>query len=333
MKIAASGNKNYTITESHKEEGLFQPAEEIEFPTKEGKEARIPHIIHQIYTNEHVITKYAAYIKSFTEQNPKWQYRFWTYDTGRDFLQKFHPYLLTTYDAFGNNVKKADMLRYAVIYEFGGIYADLDVQNLRPLDIVTTKFACIIPLEPFEHSVFLYKMDFFATTAVLLCRPKHPFFQQLLTNLRGAAPQGGPVGTTGPLYMTNQLMIYNNLTVSDLKKEQVDTTSNTPYFYKGNRTNDDNDAIYIPNNQYFSDNVDSAYIGSDGSHSKCVRTLGTMSKRACAEFDRRKKLRFNKKFTFTIHYWDHLWGHSHSKIRSMKTVYIGDLVPKCTYYN
>lgn len=327
---------------------LFQPAEELEFPTKEGTSPRIPHIIHQVYTNETLPAAYCKnYISTFIKNNPKWQYRFWTYESGRKFLVRYYPYMLKLFDRVDeNSVIKTDIIKYAVIYEFGGVYSDLDMKNLRPLDRATMKYACIIPTEPFEHPNIMIRKPYLLGTSILLCRPKHPFFKRLLRALQSADPEGRPVKISGSQFMTMQYneFMYQSIT-ADSNKIKQERSSNSPYFYRLEITGDaeDNDAIYVPNSQYFMDNVDPTMLDKDGKIPLCRHIQGLyastellllpeISKRACDEFDSRKEVRKNKKYTFTVHYWHHLWVMDLAWLLTQKTMHIREAVPNCILY-
>ena len=52
------------------------------------------------------------------------------------------------------NVIKSDLLRYVVLYEYGGLYADLDTLDIRPLDRVTQRFSCTLYLDTVSMGAF-----------------------------------------------------------------------------------------------------------------------------------------------------------------------------------
>lgn len=315
---------------------LFQSAEEEEFPTSDESVPRIPHIIHQMYTDEMIPEMYIDHVKSFIKHNPTWEYRFWTDESGRQLLKKHHPYLVKVYDNFGSNVKRSDLLRYAVLYEYGGFYADLDMDNLRPLNITTMKYACIVPVEPFEHSALLNNMDFLMNNAILSCRPKHPFLKLLLSDLQYASPGGYPVGTTGPGYVTRKFYRYNQINQIYGDRNKTDWSSNSPYFYKGEYKEIDDDAVYVPNSQYFMDNLDPVHVTENGKFTKLCKHIEPLSgihKRACCEFHRRKQLRDKKTYTFTVHHWYHLWDRKRSDVNDLKKINISSIVPNVIRYH
>jgi mannosyltransferase OCH1-like enzyme len=279
---------------------------------------------------------YTAHVKSFIYNNPTWTYRFWTDESGRKLLQKQHPHLVGIYDKFGNNVKRSDMLRYAVLYEYGGFYADFDMENFRSLNITTLKYACILPVEPFEHSALLYNKHFIINNAFIGCRPKHPFFKLLLNGLLNAKFNGDPVNTTGPDYVTRKFLEYNNINVSSSEINKTDGSSNSPFFYKGELKEIDNNAVYVPNSQYFMDKIDPMLLETNGKITlacKHINTLTYLKQRACFELSRREKIRKNRLYTFTVHHWYHLWLMKKDKIHSLKSTNIKEIVPYFIKYN
>jgi mannosyltransferase OCH1-like enzyme len=250
-------------------------------------------------------------------------------------LKDRFPYLVDVYDGFENTVRRSDLLRYAVIYEFGGVYSDVDVKNVRPLDIATIRYACILPTETFEHSTLLNDMQMIINTAVLLCRPKHPFFKLLLHNLQVVNGNLHPVHLTGPGFITRVYMKYNNLQIDDLNRPKTDNDTNSPYFYKGTRDVEDGDGLYIPNTQYFMDTIDPWIIDKNDNIEDCVdfKLVHDLLKRGCAEYEHRRELRKRKKYAFTIHYWTHIWAMPESMKRSrLNYINVKYIVPSCILY-
>ena len=70
------------------------------------------------------------------------------------------PEFLDLYDGYNSEIQRADAVRYFLLYEYGGVYADLDFESLQPLDLFLGRkigttdvkvHGCIIGQEPFEH--------------------------------------------------------------------------------------------------------------------------------------------------------------------------------------
>ncbi|XP_060596220.1 uncharacterized protein LOC132750287 [Ruditapes philippinarum] len=329
-------DKVFSRADALKDLPLFQSTEEEEFPSTNRNVPRIPHILHQMYVNEMIPENYINHIKSFIKYNPTWQYRFWTDESGRKFLQKYHPYLITAYDSFGKSVKKSDMLRYAVLYEFGGFYADFDMENFRSLNITTNKYACIFPSEPFEHSALLYNKPFMINNAFMGCRPKHPFLERLLTGLHTASSVGDAVDVTGPRYVTKVFCQYNNITHIDANRNKTDWSSNSPYFYKGDLKEVDANAVYVPNSQYFMDKMDPGLMRPKGEVREfCsnIKPVSYVKERGCAELISRVQVREKRKYTLTVHHWLHLWSEKKKRVKRLKYINITSIVPNIIKYH
>ena len=77
---------------------------------------------------------------------------------------------------------RADILRYAVIHEYGGLYFDLDTVSVKPLDEFTDCHECSLASEPGEH-FFVLSRDFLLTNSALACRSRHKFFARILSHI------------------------------------------------------------------------------------------------------------------------------------------------------
>jgi len=201
-----------------------------------------------------------------------------------------------------------------VLYEFGGIYSDLDIESLRPLDRATLKYSCIIPTEPFEHAIFLYNRQYVINNAFMMCRPGHPFFKQVLENLINVKDltekaANDVMVTTGPLFLTKQFDEYIGHNGSERYK--TDNSSNSPYFYKGDYPETHEDAVYVPNTRYFTDEIDVIQEGLI--RNKCTgkllkaNCLNRLILRGCREIQDRGIRRNNHRFRFVRHAWHHTW--------------------------
>lgn len=321
----------------------FEPNIIDDFPTTNG-EPRIPHIIHQVYKDDHIPTELAPLVKSFFDNNPSWKYYFWTDISSRQLIKQRHAELLTVWDNIEIGIFKGDIMRIVALYEFGGAYFDLDVLNHRSLDRVTRKYSCIIPTEAFEHNVFLYNTEIIMTNAIIFCRAKHPFLKMALNEFRTIRQNPGLeqlLGLTGPGLITRLYLDYNNRTTSDYLQKglpgttttnsSTDRTSNSsPYFFKSSLPVDDNDAIYIPNSKYFSDNLDTALqLRRFVNICKDASTNSVLVQRACAQIDRFGFFRRTDTFAFTTHKYVHLWHRG----PPIHTTAIIDIVPTRIIFN
>lgn len=307
----------------------LQPDVQEDFPTEEGEKPRIPHIIHQTFKDENIPSIYWDNIKTVREHHPTWKYYFWTDASARQLVADRFPNWLSMWDRLRLGIKRADALRYFILYEYGGVYLDLDFEVVRPLDNTTTKYAGIIAPEPFEHAAFLYEKEFILMNCFMSSRPRHPFFKHLMDQLPKTYFDVDLIKATGPLFVTSQYLSFYNISVADSNRTKVDCRSNSPYFYKGKLSETDENAIYIPNTHYFNDIIDVRYNHEERFNAICNNSsVSFLRKRACSDMKRRGVVRTERPYAYTNHKWSHFWLES----RRFDTKSIHNLVENCFIY-
>lgn len=70
--------------------------------------------------------------KTWENLNPGWEYRYVSHNQ-REETFKRHPFLFSIYEKLGP-VYQADLWRYLVTYQHGGVYSDMDSVCIKPLD-------------------------------------------------------------------------------------------------------------------------------------------------------------------------------------------------------
>jgi mannosyltransferase OCH1-like enzyme len=95
----------------------------------------IPKIIHQTWKDSNVPEKWVEYQKKAQSLHPDWEYRLWTDDANDDFIKQYYPDLFPIYSSYPKPVMKADVIRYAIMDQIGGLYLDLDYEMLKPFDL------------------------------------------------------------------------------------------------------------------------------------------------------------------------------------------------------
>lgn len=89
---------------------------------------KFPKIIHQIWLGDKKMPRqFSSYMESWKRFHPKWKYILWT-DTDFPLI---NTNVFNQTDNFGI---KSDVLRYEILYKFGGLYVDLDFECFKPLD-------------------------------------------------------------------------------------------------------------------------------------------------------------------------------------------------------
>jgi hypothetical protein len=153
------------------------------------------------WKDEHIPERFREGRAACDALNPGWTVMLWTDAKMREFIAQEYAWFLPVYDWYPHAIQRADVIRYFVLYHFGGVYADLDIACKRawhPLRSLPLGFHIGQP-----HGI---------STEMLVSRPRHPFYLQVLLALpRFALSYGGVskylsvFASTGPLFMSIQL--------------------------------------------------------------------------------------------------------------------------------
>lgn len=104
-----------------------------------------------------------------------------------------------------------DAFRPLLMFLLGGVYADLDMECLRPIDTLVENRVWVIGKEPYRHARELYGLDWLPSNAFLASVPDHPFWKHYVhCILGGDAGEEDPVAATGPVMLRNALDSYDS---------------------------------------------------------------------------------------------------------------------------
>jgi len=101
---------------------------------KKARTPKVARVIHQTWKHASLRWPLSACADSFRKWNPDWEYRLWTDEECEKLIAEELPEFYPTYLAYPKGIFRADIFRVAVLYLRGGVYADLDVECLQPLD-------------------------------------------------------------------------------------------------------------------------------------------------------------------------------------------------------
>jgi len=162
----------------------------------------IPRIIHQSWRNANIPQRFEPWIRSWLKLNPSWKYVFWEDGDNQQLIQTFFPQFSATYAALTGGVARADFARYALLYQYGGVYADMDFECKRPFERLL-KHEGFVSSEPMTHARLLEgRGTEFVCNAIMASRPRHPFWLAVMQSIESAMAHGegthDPVSITGP---------------------------------------------------------------------------------------------------------------------------------------
>lgn len=94
----------------------------------------IPKIIHQTYKTHDIPDHWKLSPEMWRKHHPDWQYMFWTDADIREYIRKNYPDYLELHDNYKYPIQRADMIRYFILKDYGGIYSDLDLYPTENLE-------------------------------------------------------------------------------------------------------------------------------------------------------------------------------------------------------
>jgi hypothetical protein len=170
----------------------------------------IPRILHQTWKDASVPQPFHRLQQSWLTHNRDWEYRFWTDEAARRFVAERYAWFLPTYDAYVQPIKRVDAVRYLWMHHFGGVYADLDFECLRPLDPLLAERQLVLGMEPDEHVqpwVTARGLHRIVCNAFIASAPGHPFWDYVVRRLEHTRDLD-PLCATGPFFLTRAVAEY-----------------------------------------------------------------------------------------------------------------------------
>lgn len=101
----------------------------------------IPRRIHQIWFqgSDQVPAKYHRFQQSWLQHHPSWQYIVWDQNKIEAFLESTAS-IKSLYDRLPHMIQKIDLAKYVILQRYGGVYVDMDMEALKPLDTLIDSY-------------------------------------------------------------------------------------------------------------------------------------------------------------------------------------------------
>ena len=160
----------------------------------------IPALVHQTWKTADVPQRFRAACASWRSLHPAWEYRLWTHADIDRFVRERFPGLVPLFAAYRYDIQRVDAFRYLLLHEVGGLYADLDIECLRPFDDLREREVVLPITAPSGLS-----------NDLMMARPGHPLFRAAIDALPHSFRRWQHawiprhfrvVAGTGPLHLT-----------------------------------------------------------------------------------------------------------------------------------
>lgn len=177
----------------------------------------VPALIHMIWLGDKPPP--VKIMKSWPILHPMFKFIIWTDDK----VRRVELYNRKIYDWLKSPTMKADLLRYEILYQMGGIYIDVDFYCLKPITHLLQY--------PFfaAQDNYWWPVKGYIANGFMGCVPHHPLAGALVHNF-ASIPLKSKTGhgalTTGPRYLT-QMWKAGNYRVEVLPRELYTFESDT----------------------------------------------------------------------------------------------------------
>jgi len=173
-------------------------------------ECSIPKIIHQTAPRDE--SKWKGIWKhcqeSWRRNFPDWEYRMWTDEDLDELIRTKYEWFYDTYSNYPKNINRFDAARYFILYEYGGIYADMDYQCLKNFEHLIPKCKASAAESPFDNETYHEKYQ----NALMASPPKHPFWERIWEDLiKNKSNASDVISYTGPGVIIRNAEAYPEL--------------------------------------------------------------------------------------------------------------------------
>ena len=159
--------------------------------TYEG-DGSFPKIIHQTAPADE--SKWPPIWKpcqeSWKKNFPDYEYRMWTDEDLDEFIKTKYAWFYPTYMGYPKKINRIDAARYFILYEYGGIYADMDYECVKNFEHLIPKGKACAAESP--HPVEKYQ------NALMISPAKHVFWTHTWKDLEKHKSLTDVLYCTGP---------------------------------------------------------------------------------------------------------------------------------------
>jgi hypothetical protein len=139
----------------------------------------IPRVVHQTWRTADVPPEWRPLAGTWRRHHPHWEHRLWTDADNQRLVDDHYPEVAAQYASCSYGIQRADLARYLILHRYGGVYVDLDMECLRPLDLLIEGRTALLTIEPAVHASWIGRRAL-VSTAFMAAAPRHPLFDRIL---------------------------------------------------------------------------------------------------------------------------------------------------------
>jgi mannosyltransferase OCH1-like enzyme len=174
----------------------------------------IPKIIHQTAPTDKSKwhNDWYKYQKSWQDLHPDYEYKLWNDEDLENLIKTKYEWFYDTYKNYDEHIKRVDSARYFILYEHGGIYADMDFECLKRFDDQLPPNKVSIAEDPNSVNLSYYQN-------ALMCSPKHHKFWEIIFKKLEENKNKFVFEATGPTLITDGIHENPDLTHTLITKK------------------------------------------------------------------------------------------------------------------
>jgi mannosyltransferase OCH1-like enzyme len=149
--------------------------------------------------------RFRSWSRTWRDKNPGYAHTIHDDHDNREFIRRFYPWFLGKYDAYAREILRADAVRYFYMYHYGGVYADMDFECLRPFEdlLAGAESECDVIFgslsKDSEHSI---------PNAIMISKPREEVWIAVIHHLTRHGHDGHTETITGPILLKKALKDY-----------------------------------------------------------------------------------------------------------------------------
>ena len=189
----------------------------------------IPRIVHQTWKTTNIPRQFQQNVAVCQQINSTYTFKLWTDTVMNEFVLQYFPAVYPLWKSYPYAIQRVDTFRYMVLYVFGGVYIDLDLECKFSFDKLLGH-DLVLPIGLGK----LYGVFEYFTNEFMMVTKNHPFMLRCIQRLEHVYKNTWKTGikhfdvfrSTGPAFITNMVKLYKP-NVYILKREVYAGDCNT----------------------------------------------------------------------------------------------------------
>lgn len=220
------------------------------FKVRPCESLKIPKIFHYVWFGKKLPAEYLPFLQTWKDYHPDWTFIYWVdnpenYDLGTVLPEHTFEHLAydlrlnalpsnhivmdvknlnfdnkAFFDEATNYGEKSDIIKWEVVYRFGGTYIDIDFECLKPFDMLHHMYDFYTGIQPLDTNLVQLGAALFGAI------PGHPILKHCVETIKHDRHKQQIILKTGPIHFTKSFLAQ-----AGGHKDLIDIALPASYFY------------------------------------------------------------------------------------------------------